>query len=70
VNCDLRIIFDLSNQNNMTQTKYTAGQTIETKAGFIVTILYVVSRSILRVSYGIDSNGNDIIGLININTHI
>lgn len=64
-------ILALSNTANMKVTpKYNINDTLVTDAGFIVTVVAVISRIILKVSYGLDSNGKDIQGLINVNIHL
>lgn len=54
----------------MKANNYYIGQTLETASGFIVTVISVISRRILKVSYGLDSNGSDMIGLINADIHL
>lgn len=64
-------IFVISNTANMkVAPKYNINDTLVTDAGFIVTVVAIISRSILKVSYGLDSNGKDMQGLINVNVHL
>lgn len=52
---------------------YHVGQTLQIKGLYTthtVTVIKVITRDLLSVSYGFDCNGNDIVGLININIHL
>ena len=54
----------------MTQTKYFIGDTLTIYTGFIVTVRAVITKRILKVSYGFDANGNDMLGLIDTTIHL
>lgn len=59
-------------ETNMKVTYHT-GQTLQIKGIYTthtVTVRKVVTRDLLSVSYGFDRNGNDIVGLINVNIHL
>lgn len=50
--------------------KYQIGDMLETYSGFIVEVKEIVTVAILRVSYGLDRNGKDMLGLINVDIHL
>jgi hypothetical protein len=55
----------------MTHTNtYFAGDTLTIKSGFTVTVRKVISKRYLKVSYGFDSKGNDILSVIDITIHL
>jgi hypothetical protein len=64
------IIFGISNQNNMTQTKYFIGDTLTLTSGYVVVVRKAITKRLLRVSYGFDSKGNDILSVIDVTIHL
>lgn len=54
----------------MTTITYTAGDTFTLKDGRTVVVRKVISDKVLKVFYGLDSNGDDILGLINPLQHV
>lgn len=58
------IIFDLSNAANM-KASYYIGQTLQIDDN-TVTVRKVISKRYLTVSYGFDSKGNDVLGVIRV----
>lgn len=56
-------------------TQYYIGQTLQLKgistpANVTVTVRKVVTKTLLRVSYGFDRKGQDIIGIIDTTIHL
>lgn len=56
-------------ETNMTHTKYIAGDTLQV-GNYTVTVRKVITNRLLRVSYGFDRNGNDILSVIDITIHL
>lgn len=57
------IIFDLSNTANMSTQTYYIGQTLNIDGKQLV-VRKVITKNMLRVSYGFDTKGNDVVGII------
>ena len=58
-----RIIFTVSNTANMNTQTYYIGQTLNIDGKQLV-VRKVITKNMLRVSYGFDTKGNDVIGII------
>lgn len=54
----------------MTQTKHFIGETLAITSGHAVTVRAIITKRLLRVSYGLDSKGNDILSVVDITIHL